>query len=106
MIHRHQVFEVTIELGTGLFIWNRHIIGEPTREKVLHLLDKEIEESIQHPLNKLGTPSLVALHGMYYDMVADFGMPKGSSLECVSYGTKVGMIYVIRLPEVVQIEDS
>ncbi len=63
---RHQVFEVTIELGTGTFMWNRFIIGEPIKERVLELLDLEIRE-------------------------------------CVSYGMKVGMIYVVCSHEVVQI---
>jgi len=103
MIVRHQVFEVTIELGCGMFTWNRYIIGEPSQEKILQLLDEEIEESSQHNLNELGLPSLVDLHKRYRRLVTDFGMPEGTQRECEAYGTKVGMIYVVRAPEIVHI---
>ena len=106
MILRHQVFEVTVELGTGLFTWNRFFIGEPTQEKVLELLDLEIEESEAHRLNELGSPTLVDLHKRYRAIVADFGMPEGTQCECMSYDMKVGMIYVVRSNEVVQISTS
>lgn len=104
MIVRHQVFEVTIELGDGTFTWNRLIIGKPTREKVLQLLDEEINESYLHRLNELGDPSLVDLHKQYRQLVDDFGMPEGTQRECRAYGMVVGMIYtVVYFQEVVQI---
>ncbi len=106
MITRHQVFEVTIELGTCTLTWNRFFIGKPTEEKVLELLDLEIKESKTHKLNKLGTPSLVHLHQSYRALVADFGMPVGTQRECVVYDMEVGMIYVVRSNEVVQIEEE
>lgn len=104
MIVRHQVFEVSIELGDGTFTWNRLIIGKPTCEKVLQLLDEEIDESRVNPLNKLGVPFLDDLHKRYRQLVADFGMPEGTQCECRAYGMIVGMIYVIAFPkEVIQI---
>jgi len=103
MIVRHQVSEVTIELGDGTFTWNCNILGEPTTEKVLQLLDEEIKESGAYKLNELGDPSLVDLHKRYRLLVADFGMPEGTQRECRAYNMRVGMIYVVRSPEVVQI---
>lgn len=104
MIVRHQVFEVTIELGDGTFTWNRLIMGKPTCEKVLQLLDEEIDASRAHPLNELGDPSLVDLHKRYHQLVTDFGMPEGAQRECRAYGMIVGMIYTVAYPqEMVQI---
>jgi len=93
MIFKHQVFEITIELMTGDFMWNRFIMGPLSIEKVLQLLDEEIKESSQHPL-----------HRRYRALVADFGLPEGTQMECRAYGEKVGMIYVLNSPEVIQIE--
>jgi len=104
MITRHQVFEVTIEVESGEFTWNRFIMGPLLIEKVLHLLDEEIEESRQLQLNEMGSPTLVELHTMYRNLVSDFGLPKGTQKECIAYGMKVGTIYVVRSPEVIQIE--
>lgn len=104
MIVRHQVFEVTIELGDGTFVWNRFIIGKPTTEEVLELLNQEINESHAHRLNELGDPSLVDLHTRYRQMVADFGMPEGDQRTCQAYGVVVGTIYVVEFSkEVIQI---
>ncbi len=109
MITRHQVFEVTIESGTVIpFVWNRRIVGCVSNDKVLDLLDEEIEESRQHELNQLGNPTLVELHQRYRALVDDYGLPGLGSkhLDYMSYGVKVGSIHVTYEQEVIQIGDA
>lgn len=97
------IFEVTVALESG-FTWSRHIVGRPTSEKILALFDHEIEECHSYQLNRLGSPSFVDLHRSCRQLVVGFGMPEDAQpLECQSYGTKIGMISIVRGFEVIQI---
>lgn len=94
---KHQVFEVTIKLGEGLFTWIRYVIGKPTAAKVTMILEAEIKEA-----EESGTPLLVDLYQRYLQLITDFGVPEDGPMEYQAYGVKIGCVSVHIHHEVIQ----